>query len=132
MSTVLVTAVRPFLNAGTLVAASGTATIDLGLARILRNYSIVTFTDTSDTGAAPGNTYIALAGNYTTAGGSATEVAAITGVLATDEVIATVSNLNSTTVEVRQAAPGSNTVTLIFTADPGAGVVVSYVVLRRL
>lgn len=69
------------------------------------------------------------AGKYQTIGGSPTEAATVTGVAATDIVVASIQS-NSGVVTLLTAAPTLNTVTFVFSADPVATVIVSYQVLR--
>lgn len=70
------------------------------------------------------------AGEYTTTGGNATEAATVTGVAATDIVVASIMDNGTNNVTLLQAATTLNTITFTFSADPGADAVVSYAVYR--
>jgi hypothetical protein len=60
---------------------------------------------------------------------TATKAVTITGVAATDIVVASIQ-ANPGAETLVTAAPTTNTVTLVFSGAPGAGVIVSYLVLR--
>lgn len=72
---------------------------------------------------------IVAAGNLTTVGGAASEVFAISGLLASDIVMLSLKT-NAANREIRAQVVASNSLTIRFEADPGAGVVVSYSVIR--
>jgi hypothetical protein len=72
-----------------------------------------------------------LAGRLTMGGGAASEAETVTGIAATDIVIATiVDNSTNDNVILLEAKPSTNTLTFLFNEDPGANVVVSYAVFR--
>lgn len=74
---------------------------------------------------------IVLAGKLTMGGGGASEAETVTGLLASDVVIASISdNSTNNNVELIEAKPTADTLTLLFTEDPGAGVVVDYIAYR--
>jgi hypothetical protein len=67
----------------------------------------------------------------TMAGGAASEAVTITGVAATDKVVATITdNVTNDNVILLEAKPTTNTVTLLFNEDPTVGVKVTILVLR--
>jgi len=70
------------------------------------------------------------AAQYTTAGGSASEAITVNGVAATDLVFVQVKNDGTNNRTVLQAAATLNTVTVTFSGDPGADLVLYYQVLR--
>jgi hypothetical protein len=63
-------------------------------------------------------------------GGSATEAFTVTGVAATDLVFVQVKNDGTNNRAVLSAAATLNTITVIFSGDPGADLVLYYQVLR--
>lgn len=71
----------------------------------------------------------ALSGNLTTLGGAASEAFTVTGLLSTDVVMLTLKT-NAGDKVIYAHIPATNSLTIRFDADPGAGVVVSYVVFR--
>lgn len=72
-----------------------------------------------------------LGGSYTTTGGAAAEAATITGVLATDSVVATLADNGTNNVTLVTAeVTAANTVTFTFSLDPVADTVVNYLILR--
>lgn len=73
---------------------------------------------------------VKFAGKYTTLGGSATEAQTVTGVAATDIVVATLQDKGATPRTILTSKPTLNTITYIFSGDPSTDHVVSYVVLR--
>lgn len=75
---------------------------------------------------------VKFAGKHTTTGGAATEAFTVTGVLATDIVLATVQTEGGTPRTLLSSAPTTDTVTLLFSGDPSTDHVVSYVVYRPL
>jgi hypothetical protein len=72
---------------------------------------------------------IVAAGNLTTVGGAASEVFTVTGLLSTDIVLLQLKT-NAANREIRAHIPATNSLTIRFEADPGAGVIVSYSVIR--
>ena len=61
------------------------------------------------------------------------EAETVTGLAATDVVIATITdNSTNDNVILLEAKPSTNTLTLLFNEDPGAGVVVDYVAYRAV
>jgi hypothetical protein len=70
------------------------------------------------------------AAQVTTVGGSATEAFTVTGVAATDLVFVQVKNDGTNNRTVLSAAATLNTITVIFSGDPGADLVLYYQVLR--
>lgn len=76
--------------------------------------------------------FVALAGKYTTLGGSATEAAVVTGVLATDVAIVSLQTKGATPRTILTAAPTADTLTVVFSGDPSTDHVVSYMVLRAV
>jgi hypothetical protein len=74
---------------------------------------------------------VKLGGIYETVGGAATEAFTITGVAATDAVLATVTdNSDNTNCYMLAAQPTTNTVTVRFNEDPGEGVKLSIFIFR--
>lgn len=83
-----------------------------------------------DAGIVPSH-IVVLAGKLTMGGGNASEAETVTGLLATDIVVATITdNSANDDVSLLEAKPSTDTLTLLFNEDPGAGVVVDYVALR--
>lgn len=70
------------------------------------------------------------AAEYTTTGGSASEAITVNGVLATDLVFVQVKDDGTNNRTVLQAAATLNTITVTFSGDPGADLVLYYQVLR--
>lgn len=70
------------------------------------------------------------AAQYTTTGGAAAEAITVNGVAATDLVFVQLKNDGTNNVSVASAAATLNTVTVTFSADPGADAVIYYQVLR--
>jgi len=70
------------------------------------------------------------AAQVTTVGGSATEAFTVTGVAATDLVFVQVKDDGTNNRTVLSAAATLNTITVIFSGDPGADLVLYYQVLR--
>lgn len=73
---------------------------------------------------------VKFAGQHTTAGGDANETATVTGVLATDIVIATIEDNGTNDVTLLQAAAAANAVNFTLSADPGTDCIINYIVLR--
>ncbi len=82
------------------------------------------------TGLASTSHAVVFAAKYTTVGGSATEAATVSGVLASDIVIASLDTKGGTPKTLLTAAPTSNTITFVFSGDPSTDHVVAYQVLR--
>lgn len=73
---------------------------------------------------------IALAGTTGAYGGGGTSNAfTVTGLLATD-VVSAVIRASTNAVAIAKAVPTSNTLTITFSADPGAGTTVDYIAAR--
>ena len=70
------------------------------------------------------------AGNFTTAGGDASESIPATGVLASDLVLVQVKTKGATPVTVAAAISAANAITVTLSADPTTDHVLKYVVLR--
>ena len=68
--------------------------------------------------------------SYTTVGGAAAEVIAVTGVLPTDKVIVSLYDAGTNTVSIVSAVAGTDDITVTFSADPGNDAVIAYVVKR--
>ena len=75
---------------------------------------------------------VKFAGQHTTAGGDANETATVTGVLATDIVIATIEDNGANNVTLLQTAAAANAVNFTLSADPGTDCVINYMVLRSV
>jgi len=73
---------------------------------------------------------VKFAGQHTTAGGDANETATVTGVLATDIVIATIEDNGTNNVTLLQAAAAANAVNFTLSANPGTDCIINYIVLR--
>lgn len=73
---------------------------------------------------------VKFAGTLTTVGGAADEAWTVTGVAATDLVLVTFKVNGATEKVIHKAVPTTNTITITFDADPGAGRQVTYAVLR--
>lgn len=70
-------------------------------------------------------------GKYTTTGGAATEVVSIPGAVgATDIAFVQLANRGPNTVTVLSAILTDNTLTVTYSANPGAGAVICYQVQR--
>jgi len=74
---------------------------------------------------------VKFAGQHTTAGGDANETATVTGVLATDIVIATIEDNGANNVTLLQAAVAANAVNFTLSANPGTDCIINYMVLRN-
>ena len=74
--------------------------------------------------------YVAYAGQHTTAGGDATEVATVTGVLATDVIVSVIEDAASGAANILKVVPTANTITWTFNADPTADHLINYAALR--
>lgn len=82
-----------------------------------------------DSGIAPSH-IVKFAGKHTTVGGAAAEVIAVAGVAATDIVLVTLQTEGAGTKSIVKAIPGTNEITVTFSADPSNDHIVSYLVLR--
>lgn len=71
-----------------------------------------------------------VAAQYTTIGGAAAEAITISGVLATDLAFVQMVNNAPNTVSVISAVCTANTLTVTFSANPGAGCIINYQILR--
>jgi hypothetical protein len=81
------------------------------------------------TGIAPAS-IIALAGTTGAYGGGGTSNAfTVTGLLSTDKVSAVI-RASTNSVSITKAVPTADTLTITFSADPGAGTTVDYIVAR--
>lgn len=74
--------------------------------------------------------YVAYAGEHTSVGGDAVEVATVTGVLATDVIVTNIEDATSGAANVLKVVATANTITWTFNADPTADHNISYAVLR--
>lgn len=73
---------------------------------------------------------IVLAGTTTAYGGGGTSNAfTVTGLAATD-IVSAVIRASSNAVSIAKAVPTANTLTVTFSADPGAATTVDYIVAR--
>ncbi len=75
---------------------------------------------------------VKFAGQHTTAGGDANETATVTGVLATDIVIATIEDNGKNNVTLLQAAAAANAVNFTLSGNPGTDCIINYIVLRAV
>jgi hypothetical protein len=77
---------------------------------------------------------VVAAGSHTTTGGAAAEDIEVTGMLETDVPIVTVQNdgTNNRTLLASVAKAGGGNITCTFSGDPGADLIVNYIVLRAL
>ena len=127
-----ITAVRPLLVAGSLVAVGATASVDDALARqlVFNGDATATF---ADRGYAPDNFITVAAGVATLAGGAAAANVTVSGVKVGDIIVATIAdNLANNDVSLLEAKAAANAIALLFNEDPTAGVKVSYIVRRPL
>ena len=67
---------------------------------------------------------------YTTGGGAAAEAITITGLLATDVPTVTMADDGTNGTTIVSAACTADTLTVTFSADPGADAIINYAVLR--
>jgi predicted RecA/RadA family phage recombinase len=79
----------------------------------------------------PSHSVIA-AGRFTTAGGDATETITVTGAVAGDIVVATLSQVGSTPRTILTAITGTDAVTVTLSGDPAADHKIDYAVLRAV
>lgn len=70
------------------------------------------------------------AAQYTTVGGAAGEAITVTGALVSDLGFAVIKDNGTANVTLLQTAVTANTLTLTFSADPGADCIVYYQILR--
>lgn len=110
----LLATVNDYLNAG--LTSSQLASGSVTLAKLA-------------TGITPSHV-VKFAGKYTTLGGAASEAQTVTGVAATDIVVATLQAKGATPRTILTAAPTTNTLTYVFSGDPSTDHVISYVVYR--
>lgn len=75
---------------------------------------------------------VVAAGRATTVGGAATEDITIAGVLATDQVLATMRVRGAAPVTILAAVTAADKITLTFSANPAADHSISYLILRAL
>jgi len=77
---------------------------------------------------------VVAAGSHTTTGGGAAEDIEVTGMLETDVPIVTVQDdgTNNRTLLASKAKAGGGNITCTFSGDPGADLIVNYIVLRAL
>lgn len=75
---------------------------------------------------------IAFAGQETTAGGAAAEAFTVTGALATDLAFVQIVDNGTSNVTALQAVMTANTLTVTFSANPGADTVINYQILRSI
>lgn len=73
---------------------------------------------------------VKFAGEFTTAGGDTAEQASVSGVVATDIVIASILDNGTNDVTLLQSAAGTDVIDFTMSADPSSDCVISYVVLR--
>ncbi len=81
------------------------------------------------TGIAP-EAVIKYSAQYTTVGGAAAEAIAVAGALATDLAFVQLVNHGPNTVSVAFAVMTANTLTVTFSANPGAGAIINYQIIR--
>jgi hypothetical protein len=74
--------------------------------------------------------YIVAAANYVSVGGAAAETVTVTGALTTDVPFVTMQNQGPNTVTIVKVIVNAGSITVTFSADPGAGTVISYQLLR--
>lgn len=73
---------------------------------------------------------VKLAGNKTSVGGAASEAFTITGLLTSDVVLLTLKDNGPNNVTILEHSVTANTLTVVFSANPGAGAIVNYGILR--
>lgn len=78
----------------------------------------------------PLNGTVKFAAQYTTAGGSASEIISIPGVDATDLAFVQIVDNGTANVTDPVAVCTANTLTVTFSADPGADTVINYQIMR--
>jgi len=73
---------------------------------------------------------VVAAGKFTTVGGDADETATVTGVVATDIVVASIQTEGASPVTLLASAPGAGDIDFTMSADPSNDHIISYVVYR--
>ena len=73
---------------------------------------------------------VKFAANYTTTGGAAAEAITLTGATTDDIVFVTLQDGGTNTVTIASSVVTANTLTVTFSADPGADAIISYQLLR--
>ncbi len=73
---------------------------------------------------------IVAAGQFTTAGGDTAEQATVTGVVATDIVVACIEDNGTNNVTLLQSAAGAGVIDFTMSADPSTDCIINYLVLR--
>ncbi len=101
------------------IVAAGTVTIAAGAVGLTKLASAV----------APSHV-VKYAAQVTTVGGAAAEAFTVTGLAATDLVYCQIKDNGGSNVTLLQAVPTTNTLTVTFSADPGADTVFYYQALR--
>lgn len=98
---------------------------------ILKVTSVTTnvATETFAGGAAASVVY---AGEHTTVGGAAAEAITVTGVLATDLVVAVLKQVGASPQTILTSVPTADTVTVTFSADPSTDHIITYIVYRAI
>lgn len=76
--------------------------------------------------------YVKAAGKFTTAGGDTNEQASVSGVVATDIVIATLQDKGASPVTILTAKAGTNVIDFIMSGNPSTDHIINYVVLRAV
>lgn len=105
-------------NTVTYVASADPSTAHTGTALIFRQ------------GGVPAYDCI-FAGSATSAGGDATETVTLTGALATDRVLVTVTDDGTNDVTIASAKMTANTLTVVLSGDPGTDLTFDYAVFRQ-
>lgn len=108
--------------------ASTKAYLDAGLSSAQIAAGAVTLAKLA-TGISPSHV-IKAAGNATSLGGAASEAFTVTGLAATDIVTLTVKDNGPNNVTILEHSLATNQLTIVFSGNPGAGTIVSYVVHR--
>lgn len=75
---------------------------------------------------------VKFAGEFTTAGGDADEVASVSGVVATDIVVASILDNGTNNVTLLQSAAGTDQILFTMSGDPSTDCVISYAVFRAV
>lgn len=116
---------------------------DQFLSQIVTDINTVTVVGTADPSTAHGYDWLVLrqgnhqprydvfaAGNFTTAGGDATESITVAGMLASDLVLVQLKTKGASPVTLAGAAAAAGAITVTMSGDPSTDHVLSYVVLR--
>ena len=113
------------------ISASAKALLDQYM-NVSTKVKLGTLLDTvsSAAAAATGSHKVVYAGKHVTVGGAAAEAITVTGVLATDIVIAVLQVSGGETIIT--AVPTTNTITVTFSDDPTTAHTVAYQVLRAV